>query len=202
MPIPWHALAPGYGLRKLCVGPLENNVYVVVDRASGRCVVIDAAAEPDRIAAAVADLTPVAILTTHGHHAHVGAAVELRDSLAVPWRIHAGDAPLAGIDPDQPLADHEEIELGAATLTCVHTPGHTPGSMSFAMADRVFTGDALFPGGPGATAGPEAFATAMDSLRDRLFTLDDETVFHPGHGLDSTIGTERPSLPDWAARGW
>ena len=199
----WHYEDNTVRIRKIVVGALENNVYVVACAKTGEAAIIDAAAEPDAIEAAVADVEPIAILTTHGHHDHVGAAVETRRRLGVPFRIHHADATRAGMPPDLPIEDGEVIAVGELELQAVHTPGHTAGSTCFTMPGHLFSGDTLFPGGPGATGRPGSdFATIIESLQTRLFTLADETVVYPGHGLDTTIGTERPLLPEWIARGW
>jgi glyoxylase-like metal-dependent hydrolase (beta-lactamase superfamily II) len=189
-------------VRKVCVGPWENNAYVVTCRETAAAVIIDAAAEADRIVAAVADATPLAVLTTHGHFDHVGAAREVADRLGVPFRLNEADAETFGVDCDGPL-ESGPIPVGALTLTAIETPGHTPGSVCFTIGELLFSGDTLFPGGPGATAGPGAdFPQIMTSLEAHLFTLGDETLVLPGHGLDTTIGAERPHLPEWQARGW
>jgi glyoxylase-like metal-dependent hydrolase (beta-lactamase superfamily II) len=202
VPQPWHIEDGPLLVRKTVVGPLDNNVYVVACARSGRAVIIDAAAEAERVLEAAAGLRVVAVLTTHGHHDHIGAAREVCAALEIPFRIHPADAAAAGIEPDEPLHDGEELVVGAVTLSTVHTPGHTPGATCFTLPGYLFSGDTLFPGGPGATAGPAEFATIMESLHTRLFTLPDETVILPGHGLDSTIGAERPSVPEWEQRGW
>ncbi len=189
-------------IRKICVGPYENNAYIVECRATGEAAIVDAAAEADRLLAAVTDVRPVAILTTHGHFDHVGAAREVAAALGIPFRLHVADADLAGIQPDEPLREGS-IQVGEATIAAVHTPGHTPGSMSFVTDGAVLTGDTLFPGGPGATRGPGAsFEAIITSITDRLFTLPADTLVMPGHGLDTTIATESPSLDNWIDRGW
>ena len=190
-------------IRELVVGPLDNNVYVVACARTDKAVIIDAAAEAERIEAAVSDVEPVAILTTHGHHDHVGAAVEVRRRLAVPFRIHRADSDAAGISPDLPLEDGEQVDVGELRLGVVHTPGHTPGSTCFTLPGHLFSGDTLFPGGPGATGRPgSSFELIIGSIRDRLMALPDDTLVHPGHGRGTTLGTERPRLPEWIARGW
>lgn len=201
MPQLWHYADDSLRIRKFAVGPLQTNVYVIA-APSGNAVVIDAAAEADRILEETSDVTPVAVLTTHGHWDHVGAA-EVADRLEVPWRIHPADAAMAGREPDVPLVDGEAIDVGGLQLVAVHTPGHSPGSTCFIGPGHLFSGDTLFPGGPGATSGPGAdFPTIMRSLRERLFVVPDDTAVYPGHGADTTIGTERPALPEWEARGW
>lgn len=184
------------------VGLLENNAYVAACPRTGEAVVIDPADEAGRILAAAAGLSVRAILLTHGHPDHVGAAAALRGVLGVPIRLHPADAPLARLEGALPLTDGEDILLGRAALRVIHTPGHTPGSVCFLGGGCLFSGDTLFPGGPGATESRAAFAAAMASLRGRLFTLPDDTRVLPGHGPDTTIGAERPHLDEWERRGW
>ena len=189
-------------VRKRCVGPWENNAYAVICRTTGISVLVDAAAEPDALVELLDGSRPSAILTTHGHPDHVGAVEELRRRLGVPWHLHPADAPLVGLEPDEPLLPGE-IVVGEVRLAAVHTPGHTPGSTCLVGDGYVLTGDTLFPGGPGATRGPgSSFEAIVASIRDRLFSLPGDTLVFPGHGLDTTIGAERPHLEEWVARGW
>ena len=188
-------------VRKVCVGPMENNAYVVACRATGAAVLIDAAAEPERLLVITEDVDLTAILTTHGHRDHVQGVTAIREATGVPFRIHPVDAVIAGHVPDDPLAEGV-VRLGDLVIEVLATPGHTAGSTCFAMPGIVFTGDTLFPGGPGATADAAAFATVLESIERRLFSLDPDTLVMPGHGLDTTIGAERPHLEEWRARGW
>ena len=192
----------GLLVRSLVAGPMENNVYLAACPATGRAVLIDPADEAERILEAAAGSTVEAILLTHGHHDHLGAASAVSRALALPVRLHPADAVLAGLPGSLPLTDGEEIRFGTARLEVRHTPGHTPGSICFLSEGTLFSGDTLFPDGPGATVGPAAFAEVMASLRRRLFTLPDDTVVLPGHGPATTIGAERPSLDEWERRGW
>jgi len=202
MPTPWHYEDAAVRIRKICVGAYENNVYVVADASSGTAVIIDAAADPDRIVTETADVTPIAILTTHGHFDHVGAATEVAERLDIPFRIHEADAEMADISPNDPLSPGA-LDVGGLVIEALHTPGHTPGSMCFRVGAVVLTGDTLFPGGPGATHGdPASFAAIISSIETALFTLPAGTIVMPGHGLDTTIDTEAPSLAEWVSRGW
>ncbi len=186
---------------RLVVGPLDNNVYII--SSAGKAVVVDAAAEPDLILAAVAGSEVNAVLTTHGHHDHIGAVEAVTGELGVPFRLHPADAAIAGLEPDEPLEDGERIAVGEHAVTVIHTPGHTPGSVSFLLDRHLFTGDTLFPGGPGATRFPySSFDLIMESLTESLFVHDDATVVYPGHGATTTLKAERPHLDEWRARGW
>jgi glyoxylase-like metal-dependent hydrolase (beta-lactamase superfamily II) len=196
----------GAGVRatveSLVAGPLENNVYVVACPVTGQAVVIDPADDADAILAVASPFRVQAILLTHGHADHLGAARAVSRALAVPVHLHPADAALAALADALPLADDGRISCGELTLQVRHTPGHTPGSVCFLTGRTVFSGDTLFPGGPGATAGREAFRRIMASLRKQLFTLPDDTLVLPGHGPAATIGVERPALDEWERRGW
>lgn len=188
-------------VRKLCVGPLENNAYLVACRATRAAVLIDAAAEPDRLLASAEDLHLKAILTTHGHWDHVQGVSGVREEAGVPFRIHPADAEMCGQAPDIPLHDGL-VHVGDLAIEVIETPGHTDGSTCFAVPGLVFTGDTLFPGGPGATKDERDFGRILESISDRLFSLDADTLIMPGHGLDTTIGAEGPHLEEWRVRGW
>ncbi|WP_338764521.1 MBL fold metallo-hydrolase [Nocardia vulneris] len=185
---------------------VDNNVWLIGDDRD--VLVVDAAHDADAIAAAVGGRNVVAILCTHGHNDHVTVAPELSARLDAPILLHPGDEPLWRMThPDvdyRSLADTPRITVADIDIDILHTPGHSPGSVSLHVpaAAALFTGDTLFSGGPGATGRSYSdFDTIIDSIRDRLLTLPEETTVHTGHGDATTIGTEKPALADWIARG-
>ncbi|MBW3576390.1 MAG: MBL fold metallo-hydrolase [Actinobacteria bacterium] len=193
-------------VRKLSVGDMDNNVYVVADASTGAAMIVDAAADAERIRQAASDLEPVAVLQTHGHWDHVRAWPDLATDPGLDVWGHADDRELFPREPDRLLDDGDQLQLGGMRVEVIHTPGHTPGSINFLVgADQrphLFTGDSLFPGGVGRTT-PETFPQLFDNVKKKLFArLPDETWVYPGHGDDTTLGRERPHLDEWRARGW
>lgn len=199
----WIVITERMRVGQLVAGELENNVYLIACEATGRAVIVDAASEGPRITAAATNYQVASILTTHGHFDHIGAVDYVKETLGIPFRMHADDATIAGRPPDQSFQHTDHIGVGLLEIEVIHTPGHTPGSSCFLADGLLFTGDTLFPGGPGATRFPYAdFDQIIESIETRLFTLHDRTPFYPGHGEPSTIGTERPSLATWKTRRW
>jgi glyoxylase-like metal-dependent hydrolase (beta-lactamase superfamily II) len=185
------------------VGPHENNIFLVSDAGTGEAYVIDGGYEPEAIAAAAAGLTVKAILITHGHRDHHENVGTLKGLLHAPVAIGMDDAAQLSVDPDFLIVDQQSLAFGPHALHAIHTPGHTPGSTCFVYREHLFTGDTLFPGGPGSTQNdPIRFERILSSIRERLFVLPDTTVVYPGHGRDTTLGAERPHLDEWIARGW
>ena len=192
-------------VHKVVVGPFDNNVFVVRCRRSGDAVLIDAANEHEQLLQLCRRLGVKRVLETHGHWDHIQAVPAMREA-GYEVAVTAADAPrLKDVGYDVFIDDAEIIEVGDLRLHAIHNPGHTEGSISFHVADTplLFTGDTLFPGGPGNTQleGGD-FATIITSIDNRLFTFPAETIVLPGHGLDTTIGAERPQLASWVARGW
>jgi glyoxylase-like metal-dependent hydrolase (beta-lactamase superfamily II) len=191
-------------ITSVVVGPLDNNVFVVRDRATGESVLVDAADEAEQLLDLSRRLGVRRVLTTHGHRDHIGAVPAMREA-GYPVGVAAADADrLPG--HDFLLEDDTVVEAGELRLRTIHTPGHTPGSTCFVVegSSVLLSGDTLFPGGPGRTDLPGGdFDTVIRSVRDRLFgSLSDDTVVLPGHGAETTIGAERPHLQEWIDRGW
>jgi len=192
-----------YRVTTFSVGPYDNNVYLLTDVKAREALLIDAANEAPRILKELEGLHVSTILTTHGHADHVQALTAVRGSTGARFACHPDDEKMMPIPPDHRVGDGEVFRFGDRELRAVHTPGHTPGSTCFTIDDLLFSGDTLFPGGPGNTSGPGAsFPTIIQSIRRSLFTLPDETRILPGHGKSTTIGVEREHLDEWIARGW
>jgi glyoxylase-like metal-dependent hydrolase (beta-lactamase superfamily II) len=191
-------------IHKVVVGPMDNNVYVLRCKQSGDAVLLDAANEHDRLLDLSKALNVREVLETHGHWDHIQAVPEMRDA---GYSVHV-TAEDAGMLPsyDQLLDDDSVIEVGRLRLKTMLTPGHTPGSMCFLVEGSpiLFSGDTLFPGGPGNTTFPGGdFPTIVRSIEDRIFSkLPADTIVLPGHGDQTTIGEESPHLQEWIDRGW
>jgi glyoxylase-like metal-dependent hydrolase (beta-lactamase superfamily II) len=188
---------------KLVVGPFENNVFVVRDKHTGEAVIIDAANEHELLLDVSRATGVRRVLTTHGHWDHIQAVTAMRDA-GIDVGIAQDDAEMLP-SYDFIIGDDVVIEVGDLKFRTIHNPGHTPGSTSFLLEGKpiLFTGDTLFPGGPGNTKTPEGdFPLILESIDRRLFTLPAALFVFPGHGLDTTVGTERPHLQEWADRGW
>ena len=198
-------------ITKVSVGPMDNNAYLLVCRATNEALLIDAANEAERLADLVGsgDERPELrhIVTTHQHWDHwqaLGAVVGMFQTRQI---AHPLDAPELPVPTDELVEHGDTITVGHVPLEVIHLRGHTPGSIAlvYRAADgpHLFTGDSLFPGGPGKTNSPKDFTSLMDDLAERVFgQLPDETWVYPGHGDDTTLGKERPSIPEWRARGW
>ena len=200
---PAHYETSDVRIDKIVVGPYENNVFVLRDKRSGDAVLVDAANEHELLLEVSRATGVRRVLTTHGHFDHIQAVTQMRDA-GIDVGIATQDAEMLPAY-DFTIPDDDVIEVGDLRLRTIHTPGHTPGSTCFLLVGHpvLFSGDTLFPGGVGNTTFPGGdFATIIQSVDRRLFTLPVETLVLPGHGLDTTVGTERPHLDEWAERGW
>ena len=190
-------------IHKVVVGPMDNNVFVLRCRQSGEGLLIDAANEHELLLDLCKNLNVQQVIETHGHWDHIQAVPQVRDA---GYSVHITQADAHMLDSyDEILEDDCVISVGRIKLETILTPGHTPGSMCFKVSNKpiLFSGDTLFPGGPGATQFEGGnFEKIIESIDRRLFILDKETVVLPGHGENTTIGDERPHLDEWVDRGW
>jgi len=199
---------PDLTITKVSVGPMDNNAYLVRCRTTGEQLLIDAANDADRLVELIGETGLSTVVTTHQHHDHWYALAEVVERTGATSVAHPADAvelPVVDVTVD----DGQMVRVGQSALEVIHLVGHTPGSIALLYRDpsgspHLFTGDSLFPGGVGNTQGdPARFDSLFHDVTTKLFDrLPDETVVYPGHGADTTLGTERPALPEWRARGW
>ena len=191
-------------VHRVVVGPVDNNVYVVRCRATGQSLLIDAANEHDKLLELCRALDVRQVVETHGHWDHIQAVEAVRDA-GIDVAVTGADADMLP-SYDSILEDDAVLTVGRLRIATIATPGHTPGSMCFAVEGTplLFSGDTLFPGGPGNTSFENAdFTTIIESIDTRLFRrFDPETLVLPGHGDGTTIGAESPKLTEWVDRGW
>ncbi|QSR31489.1 Zn-dependent hydrolase [Nocardioides sp. S5] len=201
---------------KVAVDPdMSNNCYLLHCSETDERVLVDAAAEPERLLGLIGDGPLTSIVTTHQHWDHHRALAAVK--AAHPGATVVAGAPDAdaieeqtGVSVDRRVGAGDKVAVGTCDLHVIPLAGHTPGSIALLLDDEavsphphLFTGDSLFPGGPGRTTSPEDFTSLMDDLEEKVFgRLPDDTWFYPGHGNDSTLGAERGSLAEWRTRGW
>jgi len=199
---------PDVIISKLAVGDMDNNAYLLRCAHTGAQVLIDAAAEPERLLELIGPDGLSAIITTHRHPDHWGALEAIAQATGAPVYAHADDADGIDVPIAHRVHEGDVIPIGDFALATIHLVGHTPGSLVLVYDDptghhHMFTGDCLFPGGVGRTWSPEDFDSLYDGVVSKVFDrYDDETWIYPGHGADTVLGDERPQLPQWRERGW
>ena len=203
---------PGASIVKASVGPMDNNAYLVTCSATGETLLIDAANDADVLIDLVRDHAPKVslIVTSHQHFDHWQALEAVTQATGAPTAAQQIDADPLPVKPDRLLAGGDTVQIGELTFDVIHLRGHTPGSVALALnspatggVTQLFTGDCLFPGGVGKTWQPGDFSQLIEDVTTRVFDVyDDSTVVYPGHGDDTTLGAERPSLSEWRERGW
>jgi glyoxylase-like metal-dependent hydrolase (beta-lactamase superfamily II) len=202
----------GLKVTKLAVGPMDNNAYLLEDTQTGELVLIDAANEAPRLLELLGGRPLSRIVTTHRHWDHWQALAEVQAATGAEVVAHPDDAPELPVEVSTLVSHGDTVPVGSREISVIHLRGHTPGSIALCynaggeLADtpHLFTGDSLFPGGPGNTErDPKRFGQLMDDLEERVFAvLPDGTWVYPGHGKDTTLGVERPHTQEWRARGW
>ncbi len=203
---------PGATILKASVGPMDNNAYLVTCSATGETLLIDAANDADYLIGLIRRQAPKLslIVTSHQHFDHWQALEAVAAATGAPTAANEIDAGPLPVKPDRLLANGDTVQIGELEFDVIHLRGHTPGSIALALdgaptggVTQLFTGDCLFPGGPGRTTRPEDFESLMSDLESGVFgRYDDATIVYPGHGDDTTLGVERPHLQEWRARGW
>ena len=199
---------PALEITKLSVGPMDNNAYLLRCTATGEQLLIDAANDPEKLLALIGDGGLATVVTTHRHGDHWAALREIISATRAASIAHPDDAPQIPVVTST-VADGGTVRVGEVELDVIHVVGHTPGSICLLYRDpdghpHLWTGDSLFPGGVGNTQGDaKRFTSLINDVEHKIFDrLPDDTWFYPGHGKDSTLGRERPSIPEWRERGW
>jgi len=203
---------PGLTVTKVAVGPMDNNAYLLRCSSTGELLLIDAANEADTLLRLIGSTPLSRIITTHQHWDHWQALAAVQRATGATTFAHPDDSDALPVTVAERVRHGDTISVGDCELSVIHLRGHTPGSIALRydaggqLADtpHLFTGDSLFPGGPGNTEhDPKRFGQLMDDLEERVFApLPDGTWIYPGHGKDTTLGVERPHVPEWRARGW
>lgn len=200
-------------IRKLVVGPLASNCYIVGSESTSEGMIIDPADEAENILKTVQTLglKIKVIVLTHGHPDHVGALKPVKEATGAEVAAHSDDAewiqnqPLSMVfgpaypppdAPDRLLHEGDVIDIGDLSFSIIHTPGHSPGGICLLGQGVLFSGDTLFNSGIGRYDLPGGdYDQLIDSLQTKLMPLPAETIVHPGHGPETTIGAERQSNP-------
>jgi glyoxylase-like metal-dependent hydrolase (beta-lactamase superfamily II) len=200
---------PGLSITKVSVGPMDNNAYLLRCSSTGELLLIDAANDADTLLGLIGDTPLARIVTTHQHFDHWQALQAVQQATGAKSTAHPEDAGPLPVTPTDLVRHGDTVSVGDCELSVIHLRGHTPGSIALCYdaggeQPHLFTGDSLFPGGPGNTEhDAERFGQLIGDLEDRVFgQLPDGTWVYPGHGKDTTLGAERPHLAEWHARGW
>ena len=187
-------------ITKINMGPYNNNGYIVICPDTNEGIIIDTPAEPEKLLGAIGDVQIKSILITHKPQDHLLGFDEIIGAVQVPVGIGTDDADGLPSPPQIDLKDGMVIKFGYQEMTVLDTPGHTEGATCFLIGKHLFSGDTLFPGGPGKTRSPEAFQQVVDSITKKLLVLPDDTAVYPGHGDDTTIGKAREEYQGFASK--
>ena len=187
-------------VHKILMGNYGNNGYVVICPTTNESIIIDTPGEPEKLIALAQSTNVKAILITHTHSDHLAGFDAIRTATGAPVAVHSAEADNLPISPDRTLSDGDTVSAGSVTLAVLHTPGHTPGAVCYLTGRHLFSGDTLFPGGPGRTRTPENLQQEIESIATKLLVLPMDTLVYPGHGDDTTIGKAQEEYKEFAAR--
>jgi glyoxylase-like metal-dependent hydrolase (beta-lactamase superfamily II) len=187
-------------ITKINMGPLDNNGYIVVCPETNEGIIIDTPAEPEKLLNAIGDVKITSILITHKHGDHLAGFDTITGNVDAAVGIGTEDISALPKQPELDLKDGDLVKFGNRELQVLATPGHTEGGRCFLYGNHLFSGDSLFPGGPGKTGSPEALQQLIGSITSKLLVLPDDTAVYPGHGLDTTIGDARSQYEQFASR--
>lgn len=190
----------GITIHKIKCGPYDNNAYLLVCPQTNESIVIDTPKDPGALISAAKETDVKAILITHNHFDHIEGFEEVASALGSPTSIGEQDASALPTTPSFVLKDGDEVKAGTITLKALSTPGHTAGSTCLLVGNKLFTGDTLFPGGPGKTRTPENLQQIIGSITAKLLTLGDDVSVYPGHGDDGDLKTSKEEYAAFAAK--
>ena len=182
------------------LGPYGNNAYLIADHDAGEALIVDMPAGSRAVLGAIGELKITAILLTHTHPDHWADYDLVKNATGAPVYCHSAEVLMPAAKIDRPLSDGEEIAIGGGAIRATHTPGHTPGSTCYLAGRVLFSGDVLFPGGPGRTQSPADLQQSIASITERLYPLPDDTLVLPGHGGDTTIADSKREFAVFASR--
>lgn len=178
-------------IRKIVTGSYDNNAYLAVCPKTNESVIIDAPAEPEKIVKQAEGTDVKAILFTHTHFDHIDGTKELKSATNVPLVVHPDDADQLPVKADRFFEHEGTFSFGSIIFKTIHVPGHTPGGTSLLWGKHLFSGDTIFPGGPGYTGSAENFQQLVNGLAERIFVLPDDINVYPGHGVETVLGEEK-----------
>lgn len=187
-------------IHKVLMGDISNNGYLLVCPVTNESIIIDTPFEPEKLLAVARNTTVKAILITHNHYDHIDGLETIRTATDAPVGAHSASAEDLPGGLDLNISDGDTVTAGTVTVTALHTPGHTPGATCYLVGRHLFTGDTLFPGGPGATRTPEALQQSIQSITSKLLVLPGDTAVYPGHGDDTTIAKAQEEYKAFASR--
>ena len=187
-------------IHKTVASQYDNNAYIIVCKATNKALIVDTPRDAAAVLEEAQHTEVVSVVITHGHRDHIEGYTDFKAGLQAPFGLHSSDADrLLPNVPDFNLEDGDTIRVGELSLKLMHTPGHTPGGICLLLENHLFSGDTLFPGGPGKTPTPEALKQVIISITGTLFELPDDTHVYPGHGADTTIGAAKAEYAVFAA---